>query len=98
MGVDDGLVQEIIGHSSSLMVEHYRHASLTKASSAMRRMEQLLGLKGNRMGSNTCSASIKDSASPHLYLPPIRDKVAAFQKNSSKDDGQHAPRTVHLEM
>lgn len=45
MGVDDGLVQEIIGHSSSLMVEHYRHASLDESLSAMRRMEQPLGLK-----------------------------------------------------
>lgn len=45
MGVDYGLVEEIVGHSSRLMVEHYRHAGLKERLTAMETMNAALNLK-----------------------------------------------------
>ena len=45
MGVDYGLVEEIVGHSSRLMVEHYRHAGLKERLAAMETMNSALDLK-----------------------------------------------------
>lgn len=45
MGVDYGLVEEIVGHSSRLMVEHYRHAGLRERLTAMETMGAALDLK-----------------------------------------------------
>lgn len=45
MGVDYGLVEEIVGHSSRLMVEHYRHAGLRERLTAMETMNAALDLK-----------------------------------------------------
>lgn len=45
LGVDSGLVQEIVGHSSAAMSEHYRHAGLGERSAAMNRLEAGLGLR-----------------------------------------------------
>ncbi|KAB8290577.1 tyrosine-type recombinase/integrase [Bifidobacterium apri] len=45
LGVDSGLVQEIVGHSSAAMSEHYRHAGLGERSAAMNRLEDGLGLR-----------------------------------------------------
>lgn len=45
MGVDVGLVEEIVGHSSRLMVEHYRHAGLRERLTAMETMNAALDLK-----------------------------------------------------
>lgn len=45
MGVDYGLVEEIVGHSSRLMVEHYRHAGLKERLDAMETMNSALDLK-----------------------------------------------------
>ena len=45
MGVDVGLVEEIVGHSSRLMVEHYRHAGLKERLTAMETMNAALDLK-----------------------------------------------------
>ena len=45
LGVDSGLVQEIVGHSSAAMSEHYRHAGLVERSAAMNRLEDGLGLR-----------------------------------------------------
>lgn len=45
MGVDVGLVEEIVGHSSRLMVEHYRHAGLKERLAAMETMNSALDLK-----------------------------------------------------
>ena len=45
MGVDYGLVEEIVGHSSRLMVEHYRHAGLKERLTAMETMNSALDLK-----------------------------------------------------
>ena len=44
MGVDYGLVEEIVGHSSRAMVEHYRHAGLRERLAAMEKMNQPLQL------------------------------------------------------
>ncbi|MFR0914176.1 MAG: tyrosine-type recombinase/integrase [Bifidobacterium pseudocatenulatum] len=52
MGVDYGLVEEIVGHSSRLMVEHYRHAGLKERLSAMETMNKPLQLDSYKLGDN----------------------------------------------
>lgn len=52
MGVDYGLVEEIVGHSSRLMVEHYRHAGLKEQLSAMETMNKPLQLDSYKLGDN----------------------------------------------
>ena len=44
LGVDYGLVEQIVGHSSRAMVEHYRHAGLEERLSAMELMSRPLQL------------------------------------------------------
>ncbi|MEE8666821.1 MAG: tyrosine-type recombinase/integrase [Bifidobacterium mongoliense] len=45
MGVDVGLIMQIVGHSSIAMVEHYRHADITERLDAMETMDEKLDLK-----------------------------------------------------
>ena len=52
MGVDYGVVEEIVGHSSRLMVEHYRHAGLKERLSAMETMNKPLQLDSYKLGDN----------------------------------------------
>lgn len=52
MGVDYGLVEEIVGHSSRLMVEHYRHAGLKERLAAMETMNKPLQLDSYKLGDN----------------------------------------------
>lgn len=52
MGVDYGLVEEIVGHSSRLMVEHYRHAGLKERLAAMETMNKPLQLDSYKIGDN----------------------------------------------
>ena len=52
MGVDYGLVEEIVGHSSRLMVEHYRHAGLKERFAAMETMNKPLQLDSYKLGDN----------------------------------------------
>lgn len=54
MGVDYGLVEEIVGHSSRLMVEHYRHAGLPERLAAMETMNKPLQLDSYKLGENEC--------------------------------------------
>lgn len=44
-GADVMLVQEIVGHSSAAMVEHYRHANLEERMNAMDRIGTTLGIE-----------------------------------------------------
>lgn len=44
-GADVMLVQEIVGHSSAAMVEHYRHAGLTERAAAMNHIGSALGIE-----------------------------------------------------
>jgi site-specific recombinase XerD len=43
-GVDFQLIQEIVGHSSDAMVEHYRHADNTERLKAMETLDSSLNL------------------------------------------------------
>ena len=44
MGVDVGLIMQIVGHSSIAMVEHYRHADITERLNAMETLDSSLNL------------------------------------------------------
>ncbi len=44
MGVDVGLIMQIVGHSSIAMVEHYRHADITERLNAMQTLDSSLNL------------------------------------------------------
>ncbi|MFT8988349.1 MAG: tyrosine-type recombinase/integrase [Bifidobacterium psychraerophilum] len=44
MGVDVGLIMQIVGHSSIAMVEHYRHADITERLKAMETLDSSLNL------------------------------------------------------
>lgn len=45
MGVDVGLIMQIVGHSSIAMVEHYRHADISERLRAMETLDSSLDLK-----------------------------------------------------
>lgn len=45
MGVDVGLIMQIVGHSSVAMVEHYRHADISERLHAMEKLDAPLDLK-----------------------------------------------------
>lgn len=45
MGVDVGLIMQIVGHSSAAMVEHYRHADISERLRAMETLDSSLDLK-----------------------------------------------------
>lgn len=45
MGVDTQLIKEIVGHSSDVMVEHYRHADDAERLKAMETLDESLGLE-----------------------------------------------------
>ncbi len=45
MGVDVGLIMQIVGHSSIAMVEHYRHADITERLRAMETLDARLDLR-----------------------------------------------------
>lgn len=44
MGVDRSIIQQIVGHSSIAMVEHYRHINTTELMHAMETMEKPVDL------------------------------------------------------
>lgn len=44
MGVDMGLIMQIVGHSSIAMVEHYHHADITERLNAMETLDSSLNL------------------------------------------------------
>jgi site-specific recombinase XerD len=45
MGVDMQLIQQIVGHSSITMVEHYRHVDLAEELGAMEAMGSALAAR-----------------------------------------------------